>query len=304
MVRFFTRVIQPINSFHISAIICGSVFLCVANASAIPLDDAYEKGQAEVRASPEFNPKNGTPPVFHPSLHPNLNNEINEAHPIPDYIKKFGKNQIFPVYYHQLLKVDPKDQVQSKIFNEQAFRSIRRIGVLGFENKTEGQFKDENAGNVVAKQVSDELLSASSYFIIPPPVALEDAQLKIVAKPPLSTLAPQSKEGQPNIPELPYSNEKVDAVIIGAVTRYMDTYRNREGAIEKSLASSVEFGAFLVSARTGDVIWGARYVGSQPTGLTRFLLESGPQWMSKKQLSQAAMKGVLNAFRKNRNPAK
>jgi hypothetical protein len=170
---------------------------------------------------------------------------------------------------------------------------------LGFENKTSGPFRDENAGKVVAKQVSDELLSASSYFIIPPPVVLEDAQLRIVAKPPGSPVPP-NKESQPIIPELPYSNKKVDAVIIGAVTKYMDTYRNREGVIEKSLASGVEFGAFLVSARTGDVIWGARYVGSQPTGLTRFLLESGPQWVSKKQLSQAAMKNVLKAFRKNR----
>jgi hypothetical protein len=242
------------------------------------------------------------PPVVHPSLHPNLNDEINEAHPIPKYIKKFSKNQNFPVYYNQLLGVTPKDQVQSKVFNEQAFRSIRRIGVLGFENKTSGPFRDENAGSVVAKQVSDELLSASSYLIIPPPVVLEDAQLEIVVKPPSGTPAPQSKESQPTIPELPYSNEKVDAVIIGAVTKYMDTYRDREGTVKKSLAGGVEFGAFLVSARTGDVIWGARYVGSQPTGLTRFLLESGPRWMSKKQLSQAAMKNVLKAFHKNRNP--
>ncbi|MEE1551337.1 MAG: hypothetical protein V1244_06900, partial [Nitrospinaceae bacterium] len=287
MVRFFTRVIQPINSFHISAIICGSVFLCVANASAIPLDDAYEKGQAEVRASPEFNPKNGTPPVFHPSLHPNLNNEINEAHPIPDYIKKFGKNQIFPVYYHQLLKVDPKDQVQSKIFNEQAFRSIRRIGVLGFENKTEGQFKDENAGNVVAKQVSRELQSVKNYFVIPPPRMDTDAQLRIVKQSNGHQEKASSTEVQPTNLDLPYSSDKMDAVMIGAVTKYMDSYRTRSGTVEKSLSGSVEFGAFLVSTRTGDVIWGARFVGSQPTGLSRLFLNTGPTWLSKEQLSQA-----------------
>ena len=301
IVRFCSRTIQP---FQCSLLLSGVLIFFVSGAGAFPVGDAFDRGQAEFQASPEFHPRNEMPPVFHPSLHPNLNDEINEAHPIPKYIKKFSKNQNFPVYYDQLLRVTPEDQVQSKVFNKQAFRSIRRIGVLGFENKTSGPFRDENAGKVVAKQVSDELLSASSYFIIPPPVVLEDAQLKIVAKPPLSTLAPQSKEGQPNIPELPYSNEKVDAVIIGAVTKYMDTYRNREGVIETSLASGVEFGAFLVSARTGDVIWGARYVGSQPTGLTRFLLESGPQWMSKKQLSQVAMKDVLKAFRKNRIPAK
>ena len=300
IVRFCSRIIQP---FHCSLILFGALILFVSGAGAFPVGDAFDRGQAEFQASPEFHPRNDTPPVFHPSLHPNLTEEINEAHPIPKYIKKSSQNQNFPVYYNQLLRVTPEDQVQSKVFNEQAFRLIRRIGVLGFENKTSGPFRDENAGKVVAKQVSDELLSASSYFIIPPPVVLEDAQLRIVAKPPGSPVPP-NKESQPIIPELPYSNKKVDAVIIGAVTRYMDTYRNREGAIEKSLASSVEFGAFLVSAQTGDVIWGARYVGSQPTGLTRFLLESGPQWMSKKQLSQAAMKSVLKAFRKNRIPAK
>ncbi len=299
MVRFFTRVIQPINSFHISAIICGSVFLCVANASAIPLDDAYEKGQAEFRASPEFNPKNGTPPVFHPSLHPNLNNEINEAHPIPDYIKKFGKNQIFPVYYHQLLKVDPKDQVQSKIFNEQAFRSIRRIGVLGFENKTEGQFKDENAGNVVAKQVSRELQSVKNYFVIPPPRMDTDAQLRIVKQSNGHQEKASSTEVQPTNLDLPYSSDKMDAVMIGAVTKYMDSYRTRSGTVEKSLSGSVEFGAFLVSTRTGDVIWGARFVGSQPTGLSRLFLNTGPTWLSKEQLSQAAMKNIFKAFHEN-----
>ena len=293
---FRSRTIQP---FPCSLILFGILFFFVSGAGAFPVGDAFDRGQAEFQASPEFHPRNDMPPVVHPSLHPNLNDEINEAHPIPKYIKKFSKNQNFPVYYNQLLGVTPEDQVQSKVFNEQAFRSIRRIGVLGFENKTSGPFRDENAGKVVAKQVSDELLSASSYFIIPPPVVLEDAQLRIVAKPPGSPVPP-NKESQPIIPELPYSNKKVDAVIIGAVTKYMDTYRNREGVIEKSLASGVEFGAFLVSARTGDVIWGARYVGSQPTGLTRFLLESGPQWVSKKQLSQAAMKNVLKAFRKNR----
>jgi hypothetical protein len=280
----------------------GALVLFVSGAGAFPIGDAFDRGQAEFQTSPEFHPRNDTPPVFHPSLRPNLTDEINEAHPTPKYIKKFSKNQNFPVYYNQLLRITPEDQVQSKVFNKQAFRSIRRIGVLEFENKTSGPFRDENAGNVVARQVSDELLSASSYFIVPPPVVLEDAQLEIVAKPLSGTPALQSKGSQPAIPELPYSSEKVDAVIIGAVTKYMDTYRNREGAVKKSLAGGVEFGAFLVSTRTGDVIWGARYVGSQPTGLTHFLLESGPKWMSKKQLSQIAMKNLLKAFHKDRNP--
>ncbi len=303
MATLFTRAIQPVNFFHFSAIVCGSVFLCVANTSAIPLDDVYDRGQAEVRVSPEFNSQNGMPPVFNPSLHPNLNSDINEAHPIPDYIKQFGKDQIFPVYYHQLLEIDPKDQVQSKIFNEQAFRSTRRIGVLGFENKTSGQFKDKNAGKIVAKQVSHELQSVKDYFIIPPPRMNADAQLRIVTKFSADNqqqAKPPSTEAQSTHSDLSYSSDEIDAVMIGAVTKYIDSYRTRSGAIEKSLSGGVEFGAFLVSTHTGDVIWGARFVGSQPTGLSGFFLNSGSKWLSKEQLSQAAMKNVLQAFHENK----
>ena len=88
--------------------------------------------------------------------------------------------------------------------------------------------------------------------------------------------------------------------MIGAVTKYMDSYRTKNGNIEKSLSSSIEFGAFLVSTLTGDVIWGARFIGSQPTGVSRFFLNSGPTWLSKEQLSQVAMKSVLKAFHENR----
>ena len=109
-----------------------------------------------------------------------------------------------------------------------------------------------------------------------------------------------STETQPNIPGLPQANDKMDAVMIGAVTKYMDSYRTRNGNIENSLSSSIEFGAFLVSTLSGDVIWGVRFIGSQPTGLSSFLLSSGPTWLSKEQLSQVAMKNVLKAFHENR----
>jgi len=298
-VRFFSRSIQLI---YFSVIWGGTITLYVANASAIPLGDAYEKGQAGLQASSGFHPKMEMLPVFHPSMHPNLNDEINEVHPIPDYIKKFSKGQAFPVYYEQLLEINPKDQVQSKIFNEQAFRSTRRIGIFSFENKTSGPFKNDTAGSVVAKQIARELQSVNKYSIFPPPPVNEDAQLTIVKQ------LPASKEGQagssstgtqPTIPGLPHSNNKIDAVMIGAVTKYMDSYRTKNGNIEKSLPSSIEFGAFLVSTLTGDVIWGARFIGSQPTGLSSFLLNSGPTWLSKEQLSQAAAKNVLKSFHEN-----
>ena len=282
----------------------GSIFiLLTTNANAIPVGDAYETGQAEFQASSEFYPRNETSPVFHPSLHPGSNDEINEEHPIPDYIKKISKDQPYSIYYQQLLETDPVDQVQSKVFNEEAFRSIQKIGVLGFENKTADPFKDEEAGHVVAKQVSKELQSIKGYFIIPPLAANEDAQIRIVTQVPSNKtgqIESSHIENQPAIPVLPNSNNKVDAVMIGAVTKYISSYRNRSGKIKKSLSGKVEFGSFLVSTRTGQVLWGSRFIGAQHTGL----ISSGSKWLSKKQLSQRAMKEVLKAFRKNSNGLK
>ena len=296
----FSRATQ----FIFISVVLGSVFILLAtNANAIPVGDAYETGQAEFQASPEFQPRNEIPPVFHPSLHPGSNNEVNEAHPIPDYIKKISKNQPYSIYYQQLLEIDPVGQVQSKVFNEQAFRSVQRIGVLGFENKTADPFKDEEAGHVVAEQVSKELQSMRDYFIIPPLAANEDARIRIVTQAPgnkTSQIESPHVENQPAIPVLPNSNNKVDAVMIGAVTKYISSYRNRSGKIKKSLSSKVEFGSFLVSTRTGQVLWGSRFIGVQPTGL----ISSSSKWLSKTQLSQRAMKEVLKAFRKNSNGLK
>ena len=267
VVILFSRAVQ----FIFISVVFGSIFILLAtNANAIPVGDAYETGQAEFQASPEFQPRNEIPPVFHPSLHPGSNDEVNEAHPIPDYIKKISKDQPYSIYYQQLLEIDPVDQVQSKIFNEQAFRSVQRIGVLGFENKTADPFKDEEAGHVVAKQVSEELQSMRAYFIIPPLAANEDARIRIVTQVPsnmTSQIESSNVENQPAIPVLPNSNNKIDAVMIGAVTKYISSYRNRSGKIKKSLSGKVEFGSFLVSTRTGQVLWGSRFVGVQPTGL-------------------------------------
>jgi hypothetical protein len=164
-------------------------------------------------------------------------------------------------------------------------------------------FKDEEAGHVVAKQISRELQSTKDYFIIPPLMTNEDARIRIVAQVP-SDKAEQVEsphvESQPAIPVLPNPNNKVDAVMIGAVSKYMDSYQDRNGKIKKSLSGKVEFGSFLVSTRTGDVLWGARFIGSQPTGL----LSSGAKWLSKKQLSKRAMKEVLKSFRENANQSK
>jgi len=298
-VKFFSRIVK--STFLAWA--CGCVALLATNANAIPIGDAYETGQAEFQVSPEFNPRNEAVSGFHSSLHPGLNDKINEAHPIPDYIKKISPDQPFPIFYQQLLKIEPVDQVQSKVFDKQTFRSIQRIGVLGFENKTAYPFKDEQAGYVVAKQVSRELQTLKNYFIIPPLMTNEDARIRIVTQVPsnkTSQIESSHIENQPAIPVLPNSNNKVDAVMIGAVTKYISSYQNRSGKIKKSLSSKVEFGSFLVSTRTGQVLWGSRFIGVQPTGL----ISSGSKWLSRKQLSQRAMKEVLKAFRKNSNGLK
>jgi hypothetical protein len=276
------------------------IILLTSNASAIPVGDAYETGQAEFQTSQNFQPRNEASPVFHPSLNPGSNDKINEAHPIPDYIKKISKNKPYSIYYQQLLEVDPIDQVQSKIFDEQAFRSVQRIGVLGFENQTTYPFKDKEAGHIIAEQVSRELQSMEDYFIIPPRQFNEDARIRIDRQVPVnktSQIELSHFDNKPTIPVLPNSNSKVDAVMIGAVTKYIGSYRNRSGKIKKSFSSKVEFGSFLVSTRSGQVIWGSRFIGAQPTGLA----SSGSKWLSKKQLSQRAIKKVLKAFRQNRN---
>jgi hypothetical protein len=274
------------------------IILLATNAIAIPLSVAYETVQYELQISKDFDSRNGALSVFHSSLHPGSNDKINEEHPIPEYIKKISKKQPFPIFYQQLLEIEPVDQVQSKVFDETAFRSIQRIGVLGFENKTVDPFKDENAGHVVAKQVSRELQTLKNYSIIPPLMENEDARIRIVTQVngTKSRKLPQQKN-QLTFPALSNSNknENVDAVMIGAVTKYMNSYRDRRGGMKKSLSSKVEFGSFLVSTVTGQVIWGSRFIGTQPTGL----VSSGSKWLSKKQLSQRAMKKVLRAFHEN-----
>ena len=293
--NFFSYKLQLIffSGFFISA-----YPLFILGASAIPTGDAYETGQAEFSTFPEFHPRNDMPPILHQSLNTNLNNNINEAHPIPNYIKELSGNQPFPVYYQQLLEIDPENQIQSKIFDKEAFRLIRRIGVLSFENKTTGLFKNKNAGDILAKQVSRELQSIKNYFIIPPLMEGGDARLRIVAQLPIgkkNRAGSTNIENQPTVPNIPHSNNEIDAVIIGAVSKYTNSYQNRNGEIKSSLGSSIEFGSFLISTKTGEVLWGARFVGSQPTGL----LNARAKWLSEEQLSQTAMKKILKAFHGN-----
>ena len=294
---------RAIKFIFLSGTFSSALILFPINVNAIPVGDAYDVGQAEFQVFSGFNPRNEVTPFLDPSLQPGSNNNINEEHPIPDYIKKISKDQVFPTHYQQLLEINPVDQIQSKIFDKEAFRSVKKIGILDFENKTIGLFKDDEAGHVLAKQVSGELQSMKNYFIIPPLIINEDAQIRIVAQVPFNKgrqFESSPVDNKPIIPTLTDSNDKVDAVMIGAVTKYINSYQDRNGKIKRSLSSKIEFGSFLVSTRTGDVLWGARFIGSQPTGT----LKLGTKWLNKKQLSKRAMTEVLKSFRQNDNAFK
>ena len=294
---------RAIKFIFLSGTFSSALILFPINVNAIPVGDAYDIGQAESQVSSWFNPRNEVTPFLDPSLQPGSNNNINEEHPIPDYIKKISKDQVFPTHYQQLLEINPVDRIQSKVFDEEAFRSVKKIRVLDFENKTMGIFKDDEAGHVLAKQVSGELQSMKNYSIIPPLIINEDAQIRIVAQVPFNKgrqFESSPVDNKPIIPTLPDSNDKVDAVMIGAVTKYINSYQDRNGKIKRSLSSKIEFGSFLVSTLTGDVLWGARFIGSQPTGT----LKLGKKWLNKKQFSKRAMTEVLKSFRQNDNAFK
>jgi hypothetical protein len=84
--------------------------------------------------------------------------------------------------------------------------------------------------------------------------------------------------------------------MVGAVTKFTDRYIDRQGRVQKSIASGLEFTAFLVDPRTREVLWGARFVGSQRPGIQNFDQHKG-RWLSKKDFTRSAMKFVLKEFR-------
>ncbi len=280
--------------------VAGLMF-AVAPAGALDTDDAFPMHQENPNPSLNAHPLHKVPPADYRRHNPNLTDEINEPHPFPDYLKKFPRRGRFPDYYHQLLKVPPKDQVQSKIFNREAFKRIRRVGVVFFENKTTGIGKDEEAGNLVANQFSDELQTVPKLSVVSPTRMLEEFQLKMVTTPKTPPETPKPGAALPaeapkTMYDLPYSREKFDAVLIGTVTRYTDLMRNRAGAVDQSEGSGVAFGVYLIDTRTGEAIWGARFIGSQ-TGSLANIFSVKNEWLSKKDFSRHAIKKVLKDFR-------
>ena len=250
---------------------------------AVPIQDEFDRNQAGNNPG-VFPSWKGIPPINH-DLYPNLTDGINEPHPLP--------TQIDRNIYTQLLRVESVDQVQSKVFNSDKFNRLQRIGVLGFENKTFAPFADRSAGDVVSRQAYQELKANKNYSNIIPPQLMEDARLKIVKSP--GSLANQSlSDSEEKAPLV--SGDRVDAVLVGAVSKYTDRYLDRYGKIQKSIASGLEFTAFLVDPRTREVIWGARFVGRQRPAVQNFGQHRG-RWLNKEDFSRSAMKFVLKEFR-------
>ena len=257
----------------------------MARSLAVPLENALDEGHAKNHL--EMNrPWDDASPVYY-GLNPQITGGINEPHPLPAYISRKT--------YNQLLNIEPVDQVQSRMFNRKLFESLQRIGVLGFENKTVAPFEDKDAGEMISRQAYHELKTNKKYSNIIPPQLMEDARIKIV-----NTLGDYatSNKGHSNRNEMRaelVSTETVDAVLVGAVSKYSNKYRDRRGNIKKSIASGLEFSAFLVDPKTQEVIWGARFVGGQKPSLRSFSRNNGV-WQNKEGLSRAAMKYVLKEF--------
>ena len=257
----------------------------VPEVSAVPLENALDKGQAQNYL--EMNrPWDEAPPLYH-NINPHLTDGINEPHPMPAYIKRKT--------YNQLLNIAPVNQVQSKIFNSKLFDGIQRIGVLGFENKTFALFEDKSAGEVVSQQAYHELKTNKNYSNVIPPQMMEDARFKIVKTPDNDVKEKQSNSYDGLKPEL-VSTDAVDAILVGAVTKYSNRYRDRRGNIKQGIASGLEFSVFLVDPRNQEVIWGARFVGSQKQGLRNLARKKGG-WLNKEGFTRLAMKYVLKDFR-------
>ncbi|GIS85257.1 MAG: hypothetical protein CM1200mP16_15570 [Nitrospina sp.] len=62
------------------------------------------------------------------------------------------------------------------------------------------------------------------------------------------------------------STDGVDAFLGRGRHKIFEYVSRGRGNIQKGIASGLEFSVFLVDPRTQEVIWGARFVGSQKLG--------------------------------------
>ncbi len=298
-----------VSSFGVTVL---TLALGGTSALGIPIGDAFsldDGSRNPVYDSHTYHPGNDSSQPLLNELNPTLTPEVNTDHPYPEYMNKFMQGDNYPKYYEQLLNVEPDDQVQSMVFNPEAFREVRRIGVIEFENKTRGLEKNEQAGTLVAEQMSTQLDTVGRYAVIHPKKMVEEYQMKIMTTPEkrrnsgasAAGQAPESKnasavrEKNMVVYDLPYSADKIDAVMIGAVTRYGNMFYDQNGQPSRSPAVALEFGAFLISTQTGEAIWGARFVGSQRPSITN--LRFGKlRWLNKREFTQLVVSRVLKDF--------
>ena len=124
---------------------------------------------------------------------------------------------------------------------------------------------------------------------------MEYARFKIVKTPDNNVKEKQSNSNDGLKPEIE-STDALDAILVGADTKYSNRYRDRRGNIKQGIASGLEFSVFLVDPRNQEVIWGARFVGSQKQGLLNLSRKKGG-WLNKEGFARLAMKYVLKDFR-------
>ena len=305
------------NIFVATLGIALGALLLPAISQAIPLGSADDKNQGRITGDWMFRIKGDE---VHPSHYPNSNVDsmrvspdsdgknrslaksarnnlqINEPHPVPEYIENMSGSGKFSTYYREVLNTAPVDYLQSKVFDPEVLRNIKKILIYNFENKTSEPFRNSNAGKDVALGISEELKSIPAYTIIPPVEKKSDLQLQIFAPEGITN----SKNGKQSASPFAEAANQADAVLIGAVTKYSDTYINRKGFREDSQSSVLEFGAYLVQPSSGKVVWGARYVsksGGKATGWFRFKGK-----ISKEDHSRSATRALRDALRSVSTP--
>lgn len=284
------------------------------SSQAIPMGGPDDKNQARVTGDWMFR-SNGEP--VHPSHYPQSgvdgprtssesdkslaksprsDTQINEAHPIPQYIEAMKSSDKFPAVYMEILSTPPVDYLQSKVFDEAALRKIKKILVYDFENKTKEPFRSLSAGQDVARNISEELKDIPAYTIISSGEKKSDLKLQIFA--PGGTN--NSDGAQQSTSPFKDVAQQADAVLIGAVTKYSDTYINQQGVRESSPSSVLEFGAYLVLPDSGKVVWGARYVNKNGGAKSNWIrLQSDT---NKEEHSRLATKTLRNALKPLSSP--
>ena len=279
-----------------------SLFLVACQTQRVsgqfPVENALAKHQGEINP-PGFFPSFDAPPIMSRPLNPLIADEVMEQLPFPDKVQHVAKPVNFIPPYRQLLAVKPRGSVRSEIFDPVEFNKIKKIVIEPFQNKTTGPNRDESAGFVVTSQAYQELRDSGNYHVVDP-FQSEDILLEKVgaqaasdeaASPPAAgdLQAPQDTAAAPP-PEGP------EAILTGAVTKFVDTYIDRRGHLQHSIASGVAFAAYLVTPE-GKVIWGARFIGAQHQNF-RDLIKYKGRWLNKEEFSRFAMRNVLQDFHK------